>query len=329
MGEIFGAVGSIAAASMQAAALKKATEMQIAALEKQAKFIYDELEPGKISGLATDADVKRAKDQRALAEILDPALAAARYEAESKILEGVRGLGPDSTAMRVGEQAATEALAGIPQMDELKARLIDTALQELDLGGTLPPDVQAELVKAGLEKSGLTTGVASPQGIGGTMLRQILGTAGLQLRQQRQQQASALAGQAQNLEASRQNILQQLFPNLSGVQLGQLAGAQNVLGTAEALTPEAGLTGQDIANLWLKRVGATGEIMSQQANAAKSGALGQAQAWQTGINTAIPYITNSLPSTQSVWGSMFGPAAAAPASSSFIPAPYGGGSSYG
>jgi hypothetical protein len=319
MGEIFGAIGSIAAASMQASAIKKATQMQIDALERQRNFVYSELEPGKIAGMAEAQDVERAKNQRALQAILDPALSAARYEAEAKILGGLKGLGPDSTAMRVGEQAATEALAGVPRMDELKAQLIDTALQELDLGGTLPPDVQAELVKAGLEKSGLTTGTASPQGIGGTILRQIIGTAGLQLRQQRQQQAAALAGQAQNLEASRQNILQQLFPSLSNVQLGQLAGAQGALGAVEALTPEAGLTGQDIANLWLKRVGATGELMSQQSNAAKSGALGAAQAWQTGINTAIPYISSTLPSTQSVWGSLFGARPAGPSPESFNP----------
>lgn len=295
-GGITGAAGSIAAASMQADAIKEATEMQIKALEEQRAWVFEQLEPGKIAGLAEAQDVDKIKSQLALQAITDPKLLEARYAAQRKMLESVEGLGSGSTAMRVGEQAATEALAGVAGMDELKTRLVDAALQELELGGSLPPDVQAELVKAGLEKSGMATGVAGGIGIGGTIQRELLGTAGLALRQQRQQQAAALAGQAQNLEASRQNILQQLFPSLSSVQLGQLAGAQNVLGASQALMPEAGLSGSDIANLWLKRVGAVGELSSQATEAAKSGALGQAQAWQTGMNTAIPYIANNAPS---------------------------------
>jgi len=295
-GGITGAAGSIAAASMQADAIKEATEMQIKALEKQRQFVFEQLEPGKIAGMAESQDVDRIKSQLALQAITDPKLLEARYAAERKVLQGVEGLGAGSTAARVGEQAATEALAGVAGMDELKTRLVDAALQELELGGSLPPDVQAELVKAGLERSGTVTGVAGGLGLGGTIQRELLGTAGLALRQKRQQQAAALAGQAQNLEASRQNILQQLFPSLSGVQLGQLAGAQGVVGASQAFLPEAGLTGADIANLWLKRVGATGELTAQATEAAKSGALGQAQAWQTGMNTAIPYIANNAPS---------------------------------
>lgn len=295
-GGITGAAGSIAAASMQADAIKEATEMQIKALEEQRAWVFEQLEPGKIAGLAEAQDVDKIKSQLALQAITDPKLLEARYAAQRKMLESVEGLGAGSTAARVGEQAAAEALAGTPGMDELKTRLVDAALQELELGGSLPSDVQAELVKAGLERSGTVTGVAGGLGLGGTIQRELIGTAGLALRQQRQQQAAALAGQAQNLEASRQNILQQLFPSLSSVQLGQLAGAQNVLGASQALMPEAGLSGSDIANLWLKRVGAVGELSSQATEAAKSGALGQAQAWQTGMNTAIPYIANNAPS---------------------------------
>jgi hypothetical protein len=202
--------------------------------------------------------------------------------------------------------AAKEAVAGVPGMQEAKQRLVDAALAELDAGATLPPDVQAELVQAGLEQTGMTTGAASPKGFGGQILRQILGTAGLALKKQRQETASGLLGQAQNLEQSRQQILGTLFPNLNAVQLNTLKGKQSVLEQSNQMVPEAGLGGTDIANLWLARVGATNQLAQSAADAAARGATGQAQAWQTGFGSAIPYVANALPSTASVYKSIFG-----------------------
>lgn len=299
MGEIFGAVGSIASASIQAGAIKDATQMQIDALNRQREFVYSELEPGKISDLATAQDTQRAKDRLALQAIVDPTSLANRYSSQEAIARqlGILGQAPGE----VGAVAAEEAIKGIPGMEEGKKRLVDAALQELSLGATLPPDVQAELVKAGLEQSGMTTGAASPKGFGGTILRQVLGTAGLALRQKRQEQAAGLLGQAQNLESERQRILGTLFPNLSAVQLNTLKGTQDVLAQSNQMVPEAGLGGTDIANLWLARVGATNQLAQSAADAAARGGMAQAQAWQQGLGAAIPYAANALPSTKSTW----------------------------
>jgi len=306
---------------------EKITKKQIEALKQQRDWIFEQLEPDKLKRQALIADTERAMNQRALQEQLDPKLAEARYEAESKILEGLKGLGADSDAMRLGGVAAREAETGIPGMDEVKSRLVDAALSELDAGATLPPDVQAELVKAGLEQGGMVTGAASPHGIGGQLVRELLGSAGLQLKQQRQQQAAGLANQAQNLETSRQNILQQLFPSLANVQLGQLGGAQDAIKNIEAFTPQAGLTGEDITNLWLQRVGATGQLDRAAAEAASRGALANSQIWNQAIGSAMPLLTNSLPKLSSLWGG--GNTGSSSGFTNFSPAPYGGGSSYG
>lgn len=325
MSEIFGAIGSIAAAKMQADAIKKATQMQIDALERQRAFVYSELDPSKIGGAAAAADIDRAEQRLALQSQTDPDLLAARYKAEHAILGDFDALGnPRSDVNKVSEQATQEALKGVPGMQEAKQQLVDAALKELSLGATLPPDVQAELVKSGLETSGMTTGAASPQGFGGQILRQILGTAGVALQKQRQDQAAGLLGQAQNLEQSRQSILGTLFPNLSATQLNTLKAKQGVLEQSNKMVPEVGLGGSDIANLWLARVGATNQLAQSAADAAARGATGQAQAWQTGFGAAIPYVAKTLPSTASVYNSMFGGASSGvdPAVAAYNPTGY-------
>lgn len=264
--------------------------MQIAALEKQRQFVYDQLAPGTVGPEAKAQDIQNAQDRLALQAQIDPALFASRYGAESKIQQQLGALGPGSNADVISTLAAEQAKKGVPGMEEGKKQLVDAALKELSAGATLPPDVQAELVKAGLEKSGMVTGSASPKGFGGQMIRQLIGQAGLQLQQQRQERATNLLTGAQNLEQSRQQLLTQLFPNLANTQLNTLAGTQNVLTQSNQLMAPAGLTGNDVANLWLARVGATTQLAQQQANAAYQGGVGSAAAMQQGFASALPYI---------------------------------------
>jgi hypothetical protein len=292
MGEIIGAAGQIAAASMQAQAVRDATQMQIDALNRQRQFVYQNLDPSVVNAQATQADINRALNQRALQAQIDPGLAAQRTQSETAIGDALGKIGQESG--RVSNVAANEAIAGTPGMEAGKNQLVDQALHELSLGATLPPDVQAELVKAGLEKSGMVTGGASGQGSGGQILRTILGTAGLQLKAQRQQQAANLMTTAQNLEANRQNILQGLFPKLAQTQLANLGGAQGVLQQSNNLTPEAGLNGQSVANIWLSRVGATNQMAQQAANVGAQGAMGQGQIWGSALGGAATSIGNAI-----------------------------------
>lgn len=301
MSEIFGAAGQVASAAISANAIKSATQKQIDALERQRQFVFDQLSPAKLQEQATGADVQRAQQRLALQAQLDPGLSAVRFASQNKLLDQLGGLGGGDVA-NVAGTAASEAVKGIPGMDQLKQNLIDRALHELSLGATLPPDVQNEFVKAGLEKSGMVTGAASPKGFGGHIIRQLLGTAGIQLQQQRQQNAMALSQSAQQLESQRQQILGTLFPNLSTVQLNTAKTTGGLFDLANQSLPQAGLGGTDIANLWLARVGATNQLAQQSANAAAAGGMGQAQAWQSGLGAAVPYAANALPSTASLWG---------------------------
>lgn len=306
MSEIIGAAGSIASASIQAGAIKKATQMQIDALEKQRQFVYDELDPTKVGGASLNADIDRAKNRLALQSQIDPDLLSSRYAAEGKISKQLGELGSGSPEDLVAQLATKEGMAGVPGMQEGKKQLVDAALKELSAGATLPPDVQAELVKAGLERSGMTTGSASPKGFGGQILRELIGSAGLQLKQQRMTNAQNLLGRAQQLEESRQQLLGTLFPRLAQTQLSVLGGAQNVLQQSNQMVPEAGIGGTDVANIWLSRVGATNQLAQSAADAAARGGMGAAQAWGTGLGAATNYAAKAAPSTASTWGSLFG-----------------------
>jgi diguanylate cyclase (GGDEF)-like protein len=53
---------------------------------------------------------------------------------------------------------------------------------EMEAGATLPPDVQAELVKAGLERSGSVSGAAGSPGFGGNIIRKLIGQEALKLQ---------------------------------------------------------------------------------------------------------------------------------------------------
>lgn len=272
---LFGAAGSIAAASISAEAAKDATNAQIKALEKQRKFVFDELEPGKLTAQAEAQDVARARAQRALQASLSPELAGARISAEEGLARQLAGL-EGGVGDQVAQQAATEALSATGGFDELKQRLIDTALSELDAGATLPQDVQAELVQAGLERGARATGAISPTGLNET--RRLIGQEGLKLQAERQARAAGLGQAAQDLESRRAAILGSLFPALKQNQLANLGANTAAITLAQSTLPEAGLTGRDLTNLWLQRVGATGSLIGREGEVAAAGGLSQAAA---------------------------------------------------
>jgi hypothetical protein len=229
-----------------------------------------------------------------------------RYAAQQKLLGQVQGIG-QGPSDEIAAQAAKEAMATSPQFAQLKQKLIDNALGELEAGATLPKDVQAELVKAGLEQGSLVSGSASPKGVSGLLTRKLVGQEGINLQAQRQQRAQQLSQTAQGLETSRANILANLFPNLKQTQLMNQTATQSALTLADTLAPTAGLGGTDIANLWLGRVGATNQLAMQGANALAAGGQSQAQIWNQGLGGAAGTIGKGLPSTQSVFSSIFGP----------------------
>jgi hypothetical protein len=308
MGGLSGGVGSAVGGAMQAEATKEATQMQVDALKQQRDFVYSELEPNKVNEQALAADQAKATNRLALQGQTDPTMLAQRYASGASIADQAAKIG-NSTSDAVAQIAAQEGAAGIAGMQDTKTALIDAALKQLNAGATLPPDVQAQLVQTGLENAGQMSGSASAKGFGGNILRKILGTAGIELQMKREEQAANLATQAQNLEASRQNILQGLFPNLQNQQLKNLAAQQDVLKQSDAMIPQAGLSGTDVANIWLARVGATNKLDQSAANVAAQGATNSAQALSSAIGSGSKAVGSMIPALSSGWSSLFGSSA--------------------
>jgi hypothetical protein len=291
---LFGAIGSVASAAIQANAMQEAIDKQIEALKQAREFVYNQLDPNTINPQALAADVQNANARLALQGQIDPALLQARYMGEAGQAETLGKLGVQSEA--VADQATAEAMQGSQGMMDAKNKLISDAMAQLQQGATLPPDVQAELVKSGLEASGMVTQHASAKGVGGQQLRTIIGQAGVNLQMKRQQQASEMLSSAQNLETARQNILQGLFPRLTQNQLSNLQGQQSAIQLSNSMLPQAGLSGTSVANLWLSRVGATNQLNQDMANAQAQVSMNMGNIWGRAAGGALSSVGNMIPS---------------------------------
>jgi hypothetical protein len=303
MGEILSAGGAIMAGAIQANGIKDAAAAQQAGLDKELANINAGMDTSTVNELATDAGRQQAENQLALQKLVDPALAATRQQAGQDVLKGVQDINnPNSLSNQMAQAAVANATTGSAGLDQGKSALISAALDQIKQGATLPPDVEAEFVKAGLERAGGVTGGATGTGLGGNILRTVLGSAGLNLQMQRQSQAAGLLQQAGVLQQQKQNTLSTLFPSLAQTQLANLGGTTNALLTSNNLVPNTGLSSKDVANLWLQRVGAQNQVYTGQGNVNAQSKLGQAQAWSQAVGTA----TSDVGSAFSGMGGMGG-----------------------
>lgn len=283
--------GKMYAGFQSAKAANKAGKIQVKLLNEMEKNVTENMDPALVNQLAYEADVKRAQNRLALQEQVDPAMAALRKSGETYAaanLEALQKAPSSGLAEKVAQQTTDEALTRAQYDPAFKALLMNAATENMQLGATLPADVQAELMQAGLEGAGSVTGSATGRGVGGTILRSYLGQAALALQAQRRQEAMQLAttantleAQTQQMEALRQQYLQNLFPRLKEQQLqtqqldlNKMKAALSGYQTANQSLPEAGLSGQNVANLWLARVGAQNQITGQKAGVRAQQELG-------------------------------------------------------
>jgi hypothetical protein len=160
----------------------------------------------------------------------------------------------------------------------------------LDAGATLPSDVQAEIIKAGLERSTASGVGAARSGLAGQTAKKILGQAGVTLQQQRENQAMNLTKTADELSTRRAQLLASVFPQLKNLQTQNLQNALSSLTTSNAMVPESGMSGGDMLNLLKARVGAEQSLTSQEGAARAELAKGIGSAWSGalgGIGKAV------------------------------------------
>lgn len=288
IGSIVGGLFQMGSASIQANAMKKATQMQIDAINQQRELIRSELAPEKVAPMVAAADKQRAMSMLALQGKIDPALLASRYQASSNILGTLQQ--PGGQAEDLASQLISEIQQPSAGLEAVKAAMIDRALDSLDAGATLPSDVQAEIIKAGLERSTASGVGAARSGLAGQTAKKILGQAGVTLQQQRENQAMNLTKTADELSTRRAQLLASVFPQLKNLQTLNLQNALSSLTTSNAMAPESGMSGGDMLNLLKARVGAEQSLTSQEGAARAELAKGIGSAWSGalgGIGRAV------------------------------------------
>lgn len=265
------AAGAAASAVVKKKAADKAAGIQKKAIDQQKTLLQKKLDPTVLNQLAQEADAERAKSRLALQKEIDPELAQLRQLGKEQLLQQASISEESKQSSQLADQLFQETRTQDPRLEALKNSIIGAAQQEIDAGATLPPSFQGELVRAGLNQ-GSQAGIAiNKDTIGGGVAR-ALGLAGVQLQQQRQNQAQALAGTAQSLISARTNILASVFPKLRDLETTRRMEAAQTFGVGEATLPESGLSGQDLVNIEIAKqkgmanlLGARAQIGAQQA----------------------------------------------------------------
>jgi len=169
-------------------------------------------------------------------------------------------LEPGQKADILGEKLFEEARGGVPQdlqkVNPIIDQLIGRSKEVLDLGGNISPEMQNQLLSAGLAQGAQSGTGIDRQGPTGNYLAKLLGTTSEALRSSRGAEASGLAQDAQSLQSgvdvlrnNRLSILGGLTNTFNAINQSKAnlagAGQQYVLNNA----PKAGLGGSDVLNI--------------------------------------------------------------------------------
>lgn len=271
----------------------KAASAQQSALKGQKKILSEELSFDRVNQAATDADRLRAQNRLKLQEEIDPELAKVRQLGKEQLLAEVARPAESKGSTQVANKLVEENLQGDPRLEALKDTIINRAQSELDSGASLPPEFQADLIRAGVTEGGQAGFHPESKTIGGSITR-ALGLGGEQLKQARNQQAISLAGAAEGLQASRASILSSIFPTVKASEDARKQDAAAAFGIGESTLPESGLTGREAANLQMNRGNTLLKIRGKQGDIKAQKALNAGEANAAYVGAATSFATSAL-----------------------------------
>lgn len=238
------AVGaSVYSANQKGKALKKGMSVKQAAYDALQPLDFDEL-----NKVATEADLLKYKTQLDEQAKVDPTFAKLRSQGGANLLSELQA-GKDSASTRsVKEIEALTSGSKKSQEDAITA-LMDRAKADLEAGATLPPEFQAELIKAGLENAGNQGLSIEGRGAAGSEIRRLVGSEGLALKQQREANARENLSAAEMIRRRRLDALGSLINADTGVRDTNFNRAGKAIAVGQAMMPSIGLTGADAAGV--------------------------------------------------------------------------------
>jgi hypothetical protein len=215
----------------------------------------------EVQRLAREADLQRIKDTNA-AE--DPTMKGIRTSADQALLNSVVGDPNISNANKILQTLFDENVNLDPRDANFQERLKAEASRQLDLGGRLSPEQQAELVRAGLENAE-QAGYGAESTTGRGQLGKLLASESERLATERQARAKDLFGFAADLQNLRNS-------NLLGIGSASTSTANlntnrllDIAGLVDSRKETVGLTGGDIANLAVGNQNAANQMAANRA----------------------------------------------------------------
>jgi len=295
-----GAVAGLIAAAVIGGGTKiLGSFMQKAGAKRAARAMEDALKKiktvniGETVNLADERDTARFAKGFEVQKEFDPTTAAAREKASANMLAGLQD---DPKANALLSALQDESLKDSPLRGQIIDQLFAGAKSDLEAGATLPPEFQAELVRAGLEKTGRAGVSPDMRGAAGVVQRNLLGQAGLNLRAFNRDQASKAVTLADQLKAQRASILGNAATLTENTTTGRLARAKGVFDTTQP--PAIGLKGSDVANISMQNTALQNWIEMQKggitANLANTMAAYNAEIARTSGETGGSIITSLM-----------------------------------
>ncbi len=214
---------------------------------------YDQLQPlnaSELNSIATKGDLDRMRKSLDAQRQLDPTFAAIRDAGSKNLLAGLRSDSVPGASDKATKEIGANLDATKGADDSNIAALLDKVKEDLAAGATLPPEFQAELVRSGLEKAGTQGLNVSGNGAAGSQIRELLGSSGLALKENREANARANLGAVDAIRSGRQAALSSfaaLTDSLNGSKIARGAGG---VGLAQSVMPNIGLSGADLAGIY-------------------------------------------------------------------------------
>ena len=303
-------VGSVGSALINKSASDKALQAQKDALAN--------VKPADINAIntqAVDTQTANAIAAKKLQAQLEPGVQPLQSASLSDLLAKLQ---PDQYTEQIKALLGKSISGGSSINLSLLNSAVNSAQQQLDLGGKLDPETQNQIMRAALAKAGSVA--PGGLGLGRDITARDLGLNSLQLYQQRLNNASTIGGQqlSEQQAQSQQTLAQQQM--LAALAQGDYTRALQIAQFAQGIqTPSLGLSGTDVANISLGKTnqGNQAALSVGNLNAAGDVANGKTYSSILGALTA--------PKTASAVGSLFNQAVPANAQGGYGTTAYGPG----
>jgi hypothetical protein len=238
--------------------------------------IANQLDPGTAASESAAQDITKYQAGFAAQSKYDPILSKLRTAGATDLLNTLQDDRKKNQEDSVLDTLVNENVPADQKREAVKNLLLDKAKENLDLGATLSPTYQAELIRAGLASGG--RGLPTAEGPAGVQARELIGVQGEQLKMARQSMAQNQVGTVTAMDQARASILNSLIPSLMSVQNARMNRAGQAYTVGQAAVPSIGMTGNDLVNLHLQNIATKNQLMLGLANTSAQKSMADAAA---------------------------------------------------